>query len=74
MDKSDSPPTLSYYGNSDRVIPFTQEKRLDSALTANHVIRESYQFNGGHLDWDKHPNDEFLINKIETFLMKTNKK
>ncbi|MGG1924323.1 alpha/beta hydrolase [Chryseobacterium cucumeris] len=72
--KSDSPPTLSYYGNSDRVIPFTQEKRLDSALTANHVIRESYQFNGGHLDWDKHPNDEFFINKIETFLKKANKK
>ncbi|MFP8896117.1 alpha/beta hydrolase fold domain-containing protein [Chryseobacterium sp. EZn1] len=70
--KSDSPPTLSYYGNSDRVIPFTQEKRLDSALTANHVIRESYQFNGGHLDWDKHPNDEFFINKIETFLKKAN--
>lgn len=72
--KSDSPPTLSYYGNSDRVIPFTQEKRLDSALIANHIIHESYQFNGGHLDWDKHPNDQFLINKIETFLKKANKK
>lgn len=72
--KNDSPPTLSYYGSLDRVIPSTQEKRLDSALTANHVIHESYQFNGGHLDWDKHPNDQFLINKIETFLQKTHKK
>lgn len=71
--KNDSPPTLSYYGSLDRVIPSTQEKRLDSALTANHVIHESYQFNGGHLDWDKHPNDQFLINKIETFLQKHTK-
>ncbi|WP_137905037.1 alpha/beta hydrolase [Chryseobacterium sp. 2VB] len=71
--KSDSPPTLSYYGSLDRVIPSTQEKRLDSALTANHIIHESYQFNGGHLDWDKHPNDQFLINKIETFLQKHTK-
>lgn len=72
--KSDSPPTLSYYGSSDRVIPSTQEKRLDSALIANHIIHESYQFNGGHLDWDKHPNDLFLIDKIETFIKEIDKK
>ncbi|MGI9581887.1 alpha/beta hydrolase fold domain-containing protein [Chryseobacterium sp. RRHN12] len=72
--KSDSPPTLSYYGSLDRVIPSTQEKRLDSALTANHVIHESYQFNGGHLDWDKQPHDVFLIDKIETFIKKIDKK
>ncbi|PTT42877.1 alpha/beta hydrolase [Chryseobacterium sp. HMWF028] len=69
-----SPSTLSYYGNSDRVIPFTQGKILDSTLNKNHVIYESYQFDGGHLDWDKQPNDEFLINKIEAFLKKTDKK
>lgn len=72
--KSDSPPTLSYYGNSDRVIPSTQEKRLDSALIANHIIHESYQFNGGHQDWDKHPNDLFLIDKIKTFIKEIDKK
>ncbi len=69
-----SPPTLSYYGNSDRVIPSTQEKILDSTLNKNQVIHESYQFNGGHLDWDKQPNDQFLIDKIETFLKKAGKK
>ncbi len=69
-----SPPTLSYYGNSDRVIPSSQEKILDSVLNKNHILYESYQFNGGHLDWDKHPNDQFLIKKIETFLKKTDKK
>ncbi|MDR4953524.1 alpha/beta hydrolase [Chryseobacterium sp. ES2] len=69
-----SPPTLSYYGNSDRVIPSTQGKILDSTLNKNQVIHESYQFNGGHLDWDKQPNDQFLIDKIETFLKKADKK
>ena len=69
-----SPPTLSYYGNSDHVIPSTQGKILDSVLTKNHILHESYQFNGGHLDWDKQPHDEFLINKIEAFLKKTDKK
>ena len=69
-----SPPTLSYYGNSDRVIPSSQEKILDSALNKNHILHESYQFNGGHLEWDKHPNDQFLIDKIETFIKKSPKK
>ncbi|RLJ30747.1 acetyl esterase/lipase [Chryseobacterium sp. 7] len=69
-----SPPTLSYYGNSDRVIPSTQGKILDSVLNKNHVLHESYQFNGGHLDWDKNPHDQFLIDKIEAFLKKTDKK
>ncbi|MDR6464237.1 alpha/beta hydrolase [Chryseobacterium sediminis] len=72
--KEKSPPTLSYYGNSDRVIPSTQEKILDSILKKKHVIHESYQFNGGHLDWDKQPNDELLINKIEAFLKRLTKK
>ncbi|CAI8825109.1 alpha/beta hydrolase fold domain-containing protein [Chryseobacterium sp. IT-36CA2] len=69
-----SPPTLSYYGNSDRVIPSTQGKILDSVLKKNHVLHEYYQFNGGHLDWDKHPHDELLIDKIAAFLKKTDKK
>ncbi|WP_431611778.1 alpha/beta hydrolase fold domain-containing protein [Chryseobacterium sp. 'Rf worker isolate 10'] len=69
-----SPPTLSYYGNSDRVIPSSQGKILDSVLNKNHVIYETYQFDGGHLDWDRQPNGEFLINKIEAFLKKTDKK
>ena len=67
-----SPPTLSYYGNSDRVIPSSQEKILDSVLNKNissmsliHSMADIWPFR------DKHPNDQFLINKIETFLKKT---
>ncbi|WP_228401605.1 alpha/beta hydrolase [Chryseobacterium sp. PMSZPI] len=72
--KKSSPPTLSYYGKTDRVIPSTQAKILDSALTQNNVIHETYTFNGGHLDWDKEPNNIFLIDKVETFLKRVDKK
>lgn len=69
-----TPPTLSYYGKTDRVIPMTQERILDSILSKNNIIHESYQFNGGHLDWDKKPNSTFLIDKVETFLKQVDKK
>ncbi|MCT2562990.1 alpha/beta hydrolase [Chryseobacterium herbae] len=65
---SASVPTLSYYGNRDQVIPLSQKRRLDSVFTQNKVSHESYEFNGGHLDWDKAPNDQFLIDKIAVFL------
>ena len=69
-----SSPTLSYYGKTDRVVPLSQNKILDSVLNKNNVVHESYEFNGGHLDWDKQPNNTFLIDKIEAFLKKADKK
>ncbi len=72
--KNTSAPTLSYYGNTDRVVPLSQNKILDSVLNKNNVFHEFYEFNGGHLDWDKSPNNTFLIDKIEAFLKKTDKK
>lgn len=71
---AEAPPTLSYYGKTDRVIPLTQKKILDSVLSKNNVKHESYGFKGGHLDWDKNPHDSFLINKIETFLKQLDQK
>lgn len=71
---STSSPTLSYYGRTDRVVPLSQNKILDSVLSKNNVIHESYEFNGGHLDWDKQPHNTFLIDKIEAFLKKADKK
>jgi acetyl esterase/lipase len=35
-----TPPTLSYYGKTDRVIPATQGKILDSVLSKNNVIHD----------------------------------
>lgn len=66
------PPTLSYYGKTDRVIPLSQKRILDSVLNKNNVMNESYEFNGGHLDWDKKPNNIFLMEKIEKFLKRVN--
>jgi len=66
------PPTLSYYGKTDRVIPLSQKRILDSVLNKNNVMNESYEFNGGHLDWDKEPNSVFLMEKIEKFLKRVN--
>lgn len=66
------PPTLSYYGKTDRVIPLSQKRILDSVLNKNNVMNESYEFNGGHQDWDKEPNSIFLMEKIEKFLKRVN--
>ncbi|WET48544.1 alpha/beta hydrolase [Chryseobacterium indologenes] len=71
---SASAPTLSYYGKTDRVVPLSQSRILDSILRKNNVIHASYEFNGGHLDWDKQPNKTFLIDKIEKFIKHIDKK
>lgn len=71
---STSAPTLSYYGNADRVVPLSQKSILDSVLNKHHVRHESYEFNGGHLDWDKAHNNGFLIDVIDQFLKQPEKK
>ncbi|MET3035092.1 alpha/beta hydrolase [Chryseobacterium sp. NRRL B-14859] len=69
-----SPPTLSYYGTIDYVIPLSQGQILDSVLNKNNVIHKNYSFNGGHMDWYTSPNDTFLIDKIDLFLTQIDKK
>lgn len=71
---SGSAPTLSYYGNRDQIIPLSQKRRLDSVFTQNTVQHESYEFNGGHLDWDKAPHDQFLMDKIAVFVNQVGEK
>ncbi|ASK31685.1 acetylesterase [Chryseobacterium sp. T16E-39] len=66
--RTTSAPTLSYYGKNDQVIPLSQKVILDSILNKNHILHESYEFNGGHLDWDKENNSSFLINKVDQFI------
>jgi acetyl esterase/lipase len=63
-----SPPTLSFYGNNDQVIPLSQKGILDSALNKNEVSNQSFEFPGGHLDWTNEKNAPFLIKKIDEFL------
>ncbi|MCY0975725.1 alpha/beta hydrolase [Chryseobacterium wangxinyae] len=63
-----SPPTISFYGNNDQVVPFSQKSILDSALNKNGIYNQSFEFPGGHLDWDNEKNKPFVINKIQEFL------
>lgn len=63
-----SPPTISFYGDNDGVIPLSQKAILDSALNNNKINNQSYLFSGGHLDWTNEKNAPFLINKIDEFL------
>ncbi|KUJ58043.1 MULTISPECIES: alpha/beta hydrolase [Chryseobacterium] len=65
-----SPPTISFYGNTDQVIPPSQKRILDSALNKNGIYNQSFEFSGGHLDWEKEKNAQFLIDKIDIFLKK----
>ncbi len=69
-----SPPTISFYGNNDQVIPLSQKKILDSVLNKNQVFNQSYEFPGGHLDWNNKKNAPFIINSINEFLMHTDEK
>lgn len=65
-----SPSTISFYGINDQVVPLSQKAILDSALTKNNVINQSYEFSGGHLDWDKEKNRKILVDKIDEFLIR----
>lgn len=68
-----SPPTISFYGNRDQVIPQSQKKILDSVLNKNNVYNLSYEFSGGHLDWSNESNAPFVIHSIYKFLKQVDK-
>ncbi|MXS71929.1 alpha/beta hydrolase [Chryseobacterium binzhouense] len=63
-----SPPTISFYGNRDQIIPLSQKTVLDSVLNKNKVYNQSFEFSGGHLDWENEKNTSFLIDRIDIFL------
>lgn len=66
-----TPATISFYGNNDQVIPLSQKKILDSVLNKNKVVNQSFEFPGGHLDWDNEKNAPIIINRIDEFLKHT---
>lgn len=68
-----SPPTLSFYGAYDDVVPLSQMKILDSALIKNKVYHESFEFKGNHSSWTNDLNAAFLVKKIVAFLAKVDK-
>lgn len=66
--KPQSPPTISFYGGKDPLIPNTQGTRLTEALNTVNVPN-SYNFypNGGHGDWDAATMNDALT-KLTAFL------
>lgn len=63
-----SAPTLSFYGMKDAIIPSSQKAILDSTLDQHQVLRQSFEFNGNHVEWLKEPHSAFLINHISEFI------
>ncbi len=63
-----SPPTISFFGNRDQIIPLSQKTILDSVLNEHKVYNKSFEFSGGHLDWENEKNISFLIDQIDSFL------
>jgi len=47
-----SPPTISFYGDADPVVPSSQLTRLDAALTSKNVAHTSTLYTGGHGNWN----------------------
>lgn len=63
-----SPPTISFYGGQDPLIPSTQGPRLQQALDNANVSNEfNFYPNGGHADWDNATMVE-VYGKITVFL------
>ncbi|MFY1045110.1 alpha/beta hydrolase fold domain-containing protein [Chryseobacterium sp. GP-SGM7] len=63
-----SPPTISFFGNNDQIIPISQKTILDSVLYKNKVYNQSFEFSGGHLDWNNEKNSPIIIKRINEFL------
>uniref|UniRef100_UPI0025BDCB52 alpha/beta hydrolase n=1 Tax=Chryseobacterium sp. TaxID=1871047 RepID=UPI0025BDCB52 len=69
-----SPPTFSFYGTKDHIIPLSQKDFLEAALKKHNIMSEFYTFEGGHTDWEYGSHAPFLINKISDFLKRLNLK
>lgn len=63
-----APPTLTFYGGQDPLVPATQGPRLKAKLDEAGVYNEfNFYPDGGHADWDIATFGE-VYNKVEAFL------
>lgn len=63
-----SPPTISFYGDSDPLVPSTQMGRLHDALNANGVYNQATMYQGaGHGNWNTEQSND-CIAKILLFI------
>lgn len=63
-----SAPTISFFGNTDELVPPSQKTILDQKLNEKNVENESYLYNGGHGIGGEFEND--IISKTKTFVYK----
>lgn len=60
-----SPPTISFYGDSDPLIPSTQMGRLHDALNANGVYNQATMYQGaGHGNWNQAQSDDCVAKTV----------
>lgn len=63
-----SPPTISFYGSEDPLVPSTQMARLHDALNANGVYNQATMYQGaGHGNWNQTQSND-CIAKIVLFV------
>lgn len=63
-----SPPTISFYGDSDPLIPSTQMARLHDALNAHGVYNQATMYQGaGHGNWNQAQSND-CVAKILLFV------
>lgn len=63
-----SPPTISFYGSADPLVPSTQMARLHDALNANGVYNQATMYQGaGHGNWDTTQSNDYIA-KIVLFV------
>ncbi|MDF3026978.1 MAG: putative lipase [Fluviicola sp.] len=63
-----SPPTISFYGDSDLLIPSTQMARLHDELTAHGVYNQATMYQGaGHGNWNTTQSNDYVA-KILLFI------
>lgn len=63
-----SPPTISFYGDSDPLVPATQMSRLHDALNANGVYNQATMYQGaGHGNWNTEQSND-CVAKIVLFV------
>lgn len=63
-----SPPTISFYGSDDQLVPATQMARLHDSLTVHGVYNQATMYQGaGHGDWDQAQSQD-CIAKIVQFV------
>ncbi|OPZ27076.1 MAG: acetyl esterase [Bacteroidetes bacterium ADurb.BinA174] len=62
-----APPTISFYGNTDKLIPLSQPSTLEQALNQYNIPNEKYIYPGGHTEASYDQSDD-IVAKTVTFL------